>query len=103
MQMPDYLCGENQYQTKENILLLKAASDGDIVKLKEALESGANPNYIEKNGEQLGTLHIAATSSLECVSRLLDSGANPTMRTIADRCEPIHLAANIGNKDVVPS
>lgn len=106
LQVPDYLCGENQYQTKENILLLQAASDGDIVKLREALESGANPNYISKNDEQLSTLHIAATSpksSSLCVSSLLDSGANPTMRTIADRCEPIHLAANIGNKDVVPS
>ena len=105
LQVPDYLCGENQYQTKENILLLQAASDGDIDKLREALESGANPNYIEKNGEQLGTLHIAATSpksmSLECVSSLIDSGANPKVRSIADRCEPIHLAANIGNKDIV--
>ena len=45
LQVPDYLCGENQYQTKENILLLQAASDGDIDKLREALESGANPNY----------------------------------------------------------
>jgi len=81
LQVPDYLTGENQYQTKENILLLQAASDGDIDKLKEALQSGANPNYIEKNGEQLGALHIAATSplssSLECVSALIDSGANP--------------------------
>ena len=84
LQVPDYLCGENQYQTKENILLLQAASDGDIVKLKEALESGANPNYICKDGEQLGTLHIAATSplssSLECVSALIKSGANPVRR-----------------------
>jgi len=98
LQVPDYLCGENQYQTKENILLLQAASDGDIVKLKEALESGANPNYICKDGEQLGTLHIAA-SSLECVSSLIESGANSTVRSIVTRSEPIHLA--VGNKDVV--
>jgi len=104
LQVPDYLCGENQYQTKENILLLQAASDGDIVKLKEALESGANPNYICKDGEQLGTLHIAATSpksTLECVSSLIKSGANPTVRSIATRREPIHLAVAVGNKDVV--
>ena len=101
LQVPDYLCGENQYQTKENILLLQAASDGDIDKLRKALESGANPNYIEKNGEQLSSLHIAA-SSLECVSSLIESGANSTVRSIVTRSEPIHLAANIiGNKDVV--
>ena len=83
LQVPDYLCGENQYQTKENNLLLQAASDGDIDKLKQALQSGANPNYIAKDGEQLGALHIAATSpksmSLECVSSLLESGASPTV------------------------
>ena len=111
LDVPEYLCGENQWETDSNIALFAAASEGDIKRLKEALSNGANPNfnYISNNGEHLGALHAAArslSSSSEngaalCARELIGSGARASTRSLADKNEPIHEASFAGNEQVV--
>ena len=110
LDVPEYLCGENQWETDSNIALFAAASEGDIKKLKEALSKGANPNFISKN-EHLGALHAAArslSSSSEngaalCARELIGNGARASCRSLADKNEPIHEASFAGNEQVVKS
>ena len=108
LDVPEYLCGENQWETLENINLFNAASEGNINKLKEALSNGANPNYISKQNEQLGALHAAARSlsssengAALCARELIGNGARASCRSISDKNEPIHEAASAGNEQVV--
>ena len=98
--VPDCLRGENQWETNENMLLYKAASEGNYLQLQKALALGANPNFISKS--ELGTLHVAARSaSSSLVSDLIDKGARVSLRSISDRNEAIHEAANAGAVDTV--
>lgn len=89
------------------MLLYKAASEGNYLQLQKALALGANPNFISKS-EQLSTLHAAARStsspdknSALLVSDLLDKGARVSLKSISDRNEAIHEAANVGAEDTV--
>mmetsp|Transcript_38459 Transcript_38459/g.69315 ORF Transcript_38459/g.69315 Transcript_38459/m.69315 type:complete len:299 (-) Transcript_38459:183-1079(-) len=105
--VPDYLCGESQWETSTNTQLYKAASEGDYQQLRDALESGGNPNYIDKHGEMLGTLHAAArnlsysdTDAAICAKELIGKGARVSAALISNRNEPIHEAANAGAEEV---
>lgn len=89
------------------MLLYKAASEGNYLQLQKALALGANPNFISKS-EQLSSLHAAARStsspdknSALLVSDLLDKGARVSLKSISDRNEAIHEAANVGAEDTV--
>ena len=109
LDVPEYLCGENQWETESNINLFNAASEGDINKLKEAISNGANPNFISKNGEQLSSLHAAArslSSSSEngaalCARELIGHGARASCRSVANKNEAVHEASFVGNEGVV--
>ena len=105
--IPDYLRGENQLVTKENVALFEAASEGDVDQLREALNSGANANYFDQNGELLGALHAAARSLSEsengsalCATELVERGARVSAALISNRNLPIHEAASAGSEDV---
>jgi len=104
--LPDYLCGESQWETSTNIELYRAASDGNCKQLRDALKMGGNPNYIDKHGEMLGTLHAAArcsdpdTDAALCAKELITNGARISAALISNRNEPIHEAANAGAVEV---
>ena len=100
--VPDYLRGENQ-----NVALFEAASEGDVDRLREALNNGANANYFDQNGELLGALHAVARShsasengSALCATELIEKGARVSAALISNRNEAIHEAAAFGSKDV---
>ncbi len=59
-EVPEYLLGENQYETEHNVQLYDAATKGDYAALKKALEDGANPNFISKSGEQVSARRVEA-------------------------------------------
>ena len=122
--IPEYLCGESQWETDANLQLFKAArcvgacrcqifiskyffsssspgiSDGNYDELKAALEDGGNPNFISRHGEMLGTLHAAARCAdidgALCVKELVSNGGRVTAALISNRNAPIHEAADAG-------
>ncbi|KAL7548147.1 hypothetical protein ACHAWF_011451 [Thalassiosira exigua] len=103
--IPNYLCGESQWETEENTELFLAASEGDSDRLRVALNNGANANYWDKSDEKLGTLHAAARSKVEGAdalisSALINAGARVSAALISNRNEPIHEAANAGAEGV---
>jgi ankyrin repeat protein len=56
--------------------MMKAAEEGNMEELKEAISIGANVNFA--NEEQEAALHLAAdVGSTKCVRVLLEAGANP--------------------------
>lgn len=104
--LPDYLCGESQWETSANVQLYRAASDGNCQELRDALRMGGNPNFIDKHGEMLGTLHAAARCSVPendaalCAKELITNGAKVSAALISNQNEPIHEAANVGAVEV---
>mmetsp|Transcript_36690 Transcript_36690/g.77005 ORF Transcript_36690/g.77005 Transcript_36690/m.77005 type:complete len:300 (-) Transcript_36690:286-1185(-) len=106
-EVPEDLCGESQWESSTNIQLYKAATDGNYQRLQDALASGGNPNFINKHGEMLGTLHAAARNSSHsdnaaalCAKELIGKGARVSSALISNRNEPIHEAANVGAEEV---
>ena len=104
--VPDYLCGESQWETSTNVQLYRAASGGNYQRLRDALKMGGNPNYIDKHGEMLGALHAAARcaepehEAALCAKELITNGARVSSALISNRNEPIHEAANVGAVEV---
>ena len=79
--------------------LLDAAENGDLIKVKTALEKGANPNAKDKHGWT--PLHWAALgSNVKIVRVLLKHGADPNAK---DKYgwTPLHSVALMGRVDVV--
>lgn len=106
-EVPEYLCGESQWETPANIQLYKAARDGNSKLLRDALEGGGNPNYIDKHGEMLGTLHAAARNCSDsdaaaalCAKELIEKGARVSAALVVNKNEPIHEAASVGAEEV---
>ncbi len=66
-----------------------AIGNGDVVRLKEALERGEDPNQRPPWGE-LPLIRAVGTGSVEMVRVLLDSGADPNLRD--DRGAPLEAA-----------
>eukprot|EP00956_Cyclotella_meneghiniana_P035695 scaffold117292_cov70-Cyclotella_meneghiniana.AAC.2 len=99
IEVEDYLCGENQYPSEQNLRLYEAAENGEIESLRAALSSGANPNFFHKSKD--GVLHAASrNSNAECAKDLIKSGALVSAANISNRNTPIHEAASTGSKDV---
>jgi serine/threonine protein kinase len=79
--------------------LLKAAENGDLIKVRIALENGANPNT--KYDDGWTPLHIAAyRGHVEIVKLLLERGADPNAK-IDDGSTPLHIAAYRGHVEIV--
>lgn len=65
-------------------LVMRAARAGDVAKVGDLVEAGADINYVEKDGgyNQTTALHIAATSPLCSAANLrkmIELGANPNI------------------------
>ncbi|PVU72509.1 hypothetical protein DDW10_04100 [Sulfolobales archaeon SCGC AB-777_J03] len=72
--------------------LLSAALHGDLIKVRTALENGANPNAIDSYGST--PLHyVARIGRVEIVKILLEHGANPNAKDNDGRT-PLHYAAS---------
>ena len=92
------MCGENQRETSENTELYEAASEGDLQKLRAALEKGANPNYFHRHDDGMpGVLHAAARNlpntsndAALCAKELIGRGARVSAALISNRNAPIH-------------
>lgn len=109
-EVPEYLCGERQWNSSQNTELYDAAANGDIRRLRDALEKGANPNYFNRNDDGTpGVLHAAAKAELLsnkdneaalCAKELIGKGARVSAALISNRNAPIHEAAFAGSKGV---
>ena len=85
--------------TNWDIELLKAAENGDLIKVQTALKNGANPNT--KINAGLTPLHVAAyRGHVEIVKLLLERGADPNTKDKSGST-PLHEAAKEDNVDVV--
>eukprot|EP00804_Cyclotella_cryptica_P013321 CCRYP_019816-RA/>CCRYP_019816-RA protein AED:0.47 eAED:0.39 QI:0/0/0/0.5/0/0.5/2/0/177 len=102
--VPEYLRGDNQCETDQNISLYEAATEGDLNKLRVALSNGANPNFFYQHKEHTGVLHSASRNLSKdaalCAKELIESGAIVTAPLITNRNTPIHEAASSGSKEV---
>jgi ankyrin repeat protein len=102
-EVPEYLCGENQWETEANVELFQAAQKGDIERLKKALSNGANPNYFSNQRD--GTLHAASRNASGeaalCARELVQRGARVSAALISNRNTALHEAASVGGKVVV--
>jgi cytohesin len=79
--------------------LLKAAENGDLIKVQTALEKGGNPNAKDKYG--LTPLHHAVfRGHVEIVKILLERGADPNAKNYAG-WTPLHDAALRGHVEIV--
>lgn len=93
--MPEYLKGENQWESTENVELYEAAIKGDIHKLRKALDKGAKPNYFHRHGDDCPSiLHTVARSSCGdaamCAKELIDRGAVVSIELISNKNTPVH-------------
>ena len=79
--------------------LLEAVRAGDVQRVRELLEAGANPNARDKDG--LTPLHWAASEGhADIVKILLEHGADPNTK-IKYGWTPLHYASREGHADVV--
>jgi len=79
--------------------LVKAAEDGDAVKVKRLLDAGVDPNAM--NADHRTALSGAAESGKEEVARLmLDHGAKPDGQLPDTGWAPLHIAAFLGHVEV---
>jgi len=79
--------------------LLKAAENGNLIKVQTALENGANPNAKNKDG--LTPLYRAARGGrVEIVKLLLERGADPNAKDNDGRT-PLHIAVLNGRVEIV--
>ncbi|KAL3773499.1 hypothetical protein ACHAWO_012760 [Cyclotella atomus] len=103
LEVPEYLRGENQWETEANLELFQAAQNGDIEMLKVALAKGGNPNYFSVGKD--GTLHAASRNASGdaalCARELVQSGARVSAALISNRNTALHEAASFGVKEVV--
>jgi len=89
--MPCSLDFDRQCPTKENLRLLRAANEGDLHGLKEALENGANPDFLSYN--EGSALHIAGSANedtYQITSTLIKAGAQPSITKIGNLNTPLH-------------
>ena len=63
--VPSYLLASNQSKSPENEAILSAAASGDVSKLKESYDRGANSNYFSSSeSEQKVKDHLLTQLSL---------------------------------------
>lgn len=80
--------------------LLSAARNGDLGELYSALENGANPNVIGRNGQT--PLHLTAWHGQRGTARaLLSSGADPNQKDEDAGETPLHTAVRANQPDLV--
>lgn len=80
--------------------LMQALYAGDVAKLQQALDDGANPNYALPDGS-LPLAWAADSQSPELVSTLLKAGAKPDAKTSIDNFSPLVSACQRGEPAIV--
>ncbi len=99
---PDYLLGQNQQNTPENIALFEASLKGDVHQVKALLNKGAKPNFFYRPEDQKNALHVAAENAhSEVVELLLSHGAVVNAIASTDKSTPLVLAAHHDNNVTV--
>lgn len=94
-QFPDYLLGDNQQVTDENVALFHAASKGNAAAVRSLLAKGAKPNFFYHPEEQKNALHVACENGyLEVVELLLSHGAVVNAVAATDKSTPLILSAH---------
>ncbi|MFW9983019.1 MAG: ankyrin repeat domain-containing protein [Candidatus Thorarchaeota archaeon] len=85
---------------ESNKFLHRAAKEGDLDAVKDALENGADINSPDEDFRQ-SALHIAASEGhIEVVRHLIDNGADLLQMDGVDMT-PLHLAARDGRTSIV--
>ncbi len=92
--IPEYLLGENQQVTDENVALFHASAKGDLSAVRSLLSKGAKPNFFFHPQEQKNSLHIASEHGFtEIVDLLLTHGAVVNAVAASDKSTALILAA----------
>lgn len=80
-------------------MLMKAVQDNDVVRVKNLLKAGANPNTVDKFGE---TALIFATilDHPDIGKVLLDAKSDPNLKR-KDGLSPTMIAANVNRSDML--
>jgi len=95
---PDYLLGEHQQQSPENIALFKATLAGSLTGVKDALKKGGKPNFFYKPEEQKNSLHIAVENLFhDIVDILIENNAAIDSKVGTSQSTSIILAAEVNN------
>ena len=98
-EVPEYLRGENQWESAPNLDLYEAAESGDVEKLRNALSQGANANFFNRQAD--GVLHAASrVDAALCAKELISQGARVSAALISNRNTAIHEASSSGSKEV---
>jgi len=85
-------------------LLLKAASTGDVTKVKGLLDGGADINYYSKDKQGTGRtalIEAAIQGHLDVIRLLVERGANLEWQDRAVGFTPLGWAANQGHESIV--
>jgi len=106
--VPEYLKGENQWESPENVELYEAALKGDIHNLRLALDKGAKPNYFHRHGDDCpSALHTVARfapsscgDAAMCAKELIGRGAVVSIELVSNKNTPVHEAAYSGSLGV---
>jgi len=77
-----------------------AAFDGDAVFLREWLDSGGNPNLMDKDGNTLLYFTTGPKGGFDAMRLLLEAGADPNLCK-AGNYSPLMSAADFGNLEMV--
>lgn len=81
--------------------LCKAAEKNNIVKVKELLNQGVDPNYFQDIFKGIPLFHAIAKGNSEVVQILIDAGADVNKRELFNDDSPLHSAVSKKNLAVV--
>ncbi|QXK92115.1 ankyrin repeat domain-containing protein [Neoehrlichia mikurensis] len=92
----------SKYNHDEESLLGIAVFCGKLQLIKYLLEDmGISPNLVNKYGYSLLHIAVVAKDAYDCVSYLLDKGANTSVAEYKFHATPLHIAASQGSLDIV--
>lgn len=80
--------------------LIDAVINLDLPKIKQLLETGANPNHAD-DWAKVTPLHYAVLhNNMDIAALLVTGGANPNSRTSVDDQTPLELAKELGHLEM---
>jgi hypothetical protein len=88
------------WQLEDGTPFMRAAREGNVVKVQELLARGANVNEQSGRGEATPLIFAASAGKVEVVNLLLKRGANPNLCAWANTC-PVWWATRSGSYETV--